>query len=164
MMNCYSQNAILPTIFSLKKIEISGFISAFALIERCIALKFVYSFLFIILYLLCRESIFAGRAIYLQLRRAFVRLKLVLTLAYPNFSLLSRRMPPCVPQVPEVSPRFSAYIRKLPKVNPPSSARIRRVPKVITRASVRVRELLKVCHPLSAEKREEILLTKPLIT
>lgn len=56
MMNCYLQNAILPTIFSFKKIEVSGFINAFALVGRCIALKFVHSFLFIILFLLCKES------------------------------------------------------------------------------------------------------------
>ncbi len=60
MMNCYLQNAILPTIFSFKKIEVSGFINAFALVERSIALKFVHSFLFIILFLLCKESFLCG--------------------------------------------------------------------------------------------------------
>lgn len=60
MMNCYLQNAILPTIFSLKKIVVSDFINAFALVERCIALKFLHSFLFIILYLLCKESFLCG--------------------------------------------------------------------------------------------------------
>ena len=86
MMNCYLQNAILSTIFCLKKIDISGFINASALIKRSIALKFIHSFLSIILYLLCREFIFAGRAVYLQLRRAFVRLKPVPTVACPSFS------------------------------------------------------------------------------
>lgn len=164
MMNCYLQNAILPTIFCLKKIDISGFINAFALVERCIALKFLHSFSYIILYLFCREFIFAGRAIYLQLRQAFIRLKFVLTLACPNFSLLSRHLKASVPAVPKVCPRSSAYIRKLPKVNPLSSLRFRSVPKVGTRAPVRFRELLKACRPSPAEKREEILLTNPLIT
>ena len=178
MMNCYLQNAILPTIFCLKKIDISGFINASALIKRSIALKFIHSFSYIILYLFCREFIFAGRVVYLQLRRAFVRLKSVPTLACPNFSLLSRHLKASVPAVPKVSPRSSAYIRKFPKVNPLSSSGFRSVPKVSplsslrfrsvpkdgTRAAARFRELLKACRPSPAEKREEILLTNPLIT
>jgi len=60
MMNCYLQNTILPTIFCLKKIDISGFINAFALIKRSIALKFIHSFLFIILFLFCKESFLCG--------------------------------------------------------------------------------------------------------
>lgn len=178
MMNCYLQNAILPTIFSLKKIVVSDFINAFALVERCIALKFLHSFSYIILYLFCREFIFAGRAVYLQLRRAFVRLKPVPTVTCPNFSAFSRRLSSGFPSVPKVSPRSSAYIRKLPKVNPLSSSgfrsvpkvsplsslRFRSVPKVGTRAPARFRELLKACRQSPTEKREEILLTNPLIT
>ena len=60
MMNCYLQNAIFPTIFCLKKIDISGFINASALIERNIALKFRHRFLSIILFLLCKESFLCG--------------------------------------------------------------------------------------------------------
>ena len=60
MMNCYLQNAILSTIFCLKKIDISGFINASALIERNIALKFRHRFLSIILFLLCKESFLCG--------------------------------------------------------------------------------------------------------
>ena len=164
MMNCYLQNAILPTIFCLKKIDISGFINASALIKRSIALKFIHSFLSIILYLLCREFIFAGRAVYLQLRRAFVRLKPVPTVACPSFSHFSRRLSIGVPTVPKVSPRSSAYIRRFPKVSPLSSSGFRSVPKGGTRAAARFRELLKACRPSPAEKREEILLTNPLIT
>ncbi len=59
-MNCYLQNAIFPTIFCLKKIDISGFINASALIERNIALKFRHRFLSIILFLLCKESFLCG--------------------------------------------------------------------------------------------------------
>ena len=171
MMNCYLQNAIFPTIFCLKKIDISGFINASALIERNIALKFRHRFL------LCREFIFAGRAIYLQLRRAFVRLKPVPTVACPSFSAFSRRLSTGVPTVPKVSPRSSAYIRRFPKVSPLSSSGFRSVPKVSplsslrfrsvpkggTRAAARFRELLKACRQSPAEKREEILLTNPLI-
>ena len=164
MMNCYLQNAILPTIFCLKKIDISGFINASALIKRSIALKFIHSFSYIILYLFCREFIFAGRAVYLQLRRAFVRLKPVPTVACPSFSHFSRRLSTGVPPAPKVSPRSSAYIRKFPKVNPLSSLRFRSVPKVGTRAAARFRELLKACRPSPAEKREEILLRRLFIT
>ena len=150
MMNCYLQNAILSTIFCLKKIDISGFINASALIKRSIALKFIHSFLSIILYLLCREFIFAGRAVYLQLRRAFVRLKPVPTVACPSFSAFSRRLSTGVPTVPKVSPL--------------SSLRFRSVPKGGTRAAARFRELLKACRPLPTEKREEILLRRLFIT
>ena len=163
-MNCYLQNAIFPTIFCLKKIDISGFINASALIERSIALKFIHSFSYIILYLFCREFIFAGRAVYLQLRQAFVRLKPVPTVACPSFSAFSRRLSSGVPTVPKVSPRSSAYIRKFPKVNPLSSLRFRSVPKGGTRAAARFRELLKACRPSPAEKREEILLRRLFIT
>ena len=178
MMNCYLQNAILPTIFCLKKIDISGFINASALIERSIALKFIHSFSYIILYLFCREFIFAGRAVYLQLRRAFVRLKPVPTVACPCFSAFSRRLSTGVPTVPKVSPRSSAYIRRFPKVSPLSSSGFRSVPKVSplsslrfrsvpkggTLAAARFRELLKACRPSPAEKREEILLRRLFIT
>ena len=164
MMNCYLQNAILPTIFCLKKIDISGFINASALIKRSIALKFIHSFSYIILYLFCREFIFAGRAVYLQLRRAFVRLKPVPTVACPSFSHFSRHLKASVPAVPKVSPRSSAYIRKLPKVNPLSSSGFRSVPKVGTRAPARFRELLKACRQSPTEKREEILLRRLFIT
>ena len=164
MMNCYLQNAILSTVFCLKKIDISGFINASALIKRSIALKFIHSFLSIILYLLCREFIFAGRVVYLQLRRAFVRLKPVPTVACPSFSAFSRRLSTGVPTVPKVSPRSSAYIRRFPKVSPLSSLRFRSVPKGGTRAAARFRELLKACRPLPTEKREEILLRRLFIT
>ena len=164
MMNCYLQNVILSTVFCLKKIDISGFINASALIKRSIALKFIHSFLSIILYLLCREFIFAGRAVYLQLRQAFVRLKPVPTVACPSFSAFSRRLSTGVPTVPKVSPRSSAYIRRFPKVSPLSSSGFRSVPKGGTRAAARFRELLKACRQSPAEKREEILLRRLFIT
>ncbi len=34
MMNCYSQDAIFPTLFSLKKTENSGFINAFDALKK----------------------------------------------------------------------------------------------------------------------------------